>query len=180
MGDIVSFPTSLEDNADFVADLCRFAEGLLTEAAVKKKYRFDDSTWDALGGDDALVEKIEAEKVRRMRSGESKREKSQLHVLRAPDVLGSIMDDPSANPRHRIDSAKVLDDFASNGPAGVPAADRFLIQINLGSDTLTFNKSIRPLEPGEIDPEDSTPNIEAGVVAAIATRKRDDGGGQLI
>ena len=29
--------------------------------------------------------------------------------------------------RHRIDSCKVLNDFAANGPDGVPAADRFII-----------------------------------------------------
>jgi hypothetical protein len=28
MGDVVSFPTALEDNQEFVADLCRFAESI--------------------------------------------------------------------------------------------------------------------------------------------------------
>jgi hypothetical protein len=87
------------------------------------------------------------------------------------------MNDPSANPRHRIDSAKVLDDFASNGPAGVPAADRFQIVINLGSDTLRFDKSIAP-DPNDVDPNDID---TTGVIAAIAMNKpgSDDGGQPL-
>ena len=178
MGDIVSFPTSLEDNADFVADLCRFAEGLLTEAAVKKKYRFDDSTWDALGSDDALVEKIEAEKVRRIRNGSAKRESAQQLVVQAPNVLGGIMLDANASPKHRIDSAKALDAFAANGPEAAPASDRFQITINLGSDVLHFDKSIA-IDANDVDPFNDTDTTPPGLLAAIAANKRkDDGGGE--
>ena len=46
------------------------------------------------------------------------------------------MHDASASPRHRIDAAKALDDFAANGPEAAPAADRFQIMINLGSRLL--------------------------------------------
>ena len=53
------------------------------------------------------------------------------------------------SPRHKIDAIRALDGMAANGPAAPPTADRFLIQINMGADTLTFNKSILPLEPGE-------------------------------
>jgi hypothetical protein len=95
--------------------------------------------------------------------------------VKGPDILDSIASDVSASPRHRVDAIKVLDTFAANGPQGVPAADRFLIQINLGSDSLVFNKSIRPLEPGEIDPDDTD---TAPMIAAITAKKEDDGGGQ--
>jgi hypothetical protein len=101
MGDVVGLAgklTHLKDNQEFVADLCRYAEGLLTEAAVKKKYRFTDDVWEKLGGDDALVEAIEAEKIRRMRDGSTKREKSQLLITKAPAILDGIMCDPSASP----------------------------------------------------------------------------------
>ena len=63
------------------------------------------------------------------------------------------MNSTEANDKHRLDACKVLDTFAANGPAGVPAADRFVIQINLGADTLTFNKSIKP-DPNDIDPSE--------------------------
>jgi hypothetical protein len=165
----------LEDNLEFVSDLCRFAENILTEQQVKKKYRFTDDVWMRLGENDSLVEKIEAEKVRRIRDGSSKREKAQLLVVRAPDVVAAIMMDPDANPRHRIDSAKVLDDFAANGPQGAPAADRFQITINLGADTLRFDKSI------EVNPNDTDPNDIGPMIAAIAMKKStDDGNGEPV
>ena len=122
MGEVIDLQSQLaqlEDNQEFVADLCRFAESILTEASVRKKYRLSESSWDALGSSDALVEKIEAEKIRRMRDGSSKREKAQLLVVKAPDVLGGIMNSTEANDRHRIDACKTLNDFAANGPGQV-------------------------------------------------------------
>jgi hypothetical protein len=168
--DLHGQPAGLEDDLEFVSDLARFAEGLLDEKAVKKKHHLSADVWERLGSDEKLIEAIEAEKVRRIRNGSSKRERAQVLVVQAPSVLGTIMNDPSANPRHRIDSAKVLDDFASNGPVGVPAADRFQIVINLGSDTLRFDKSIAP-DPNDVDPNDID---TTGVIAAIAANKKDD------
>jgi hypothetical protein len=136
MGDVVDLQTArLENDAEFVADLCRFSERILTETQVRKKWRLPDDVWEKLGSNDVLVEKIELEKVRRIRDGSSKREKAQLLVVQAPDVAAAILMDPGANPRHRLDSAKILDDFATGGPAAAAAAsDRFIIQINLGTD----------------------------------------------
>ena len=79
-----------------------YSENILSEAAVKKKYRFDDATWASLGDNEALIEKIEAEKTRRIRNGDTKRERAQVLVTQAPDVLGGIMLDASASPKHRI------------------------------------------------------------------------------
>ena len=42
MGEVVNFPTAFEDNQEFVADCCRFAEGILEEKAVRKKYKLAD------------------------------------------------------------------------------------------------------------------------------------------
>ena len=178
MGDVVNFPIAIDSDLgrQLVVDCARFREGLLEEKAIRKKYRFDEAAWEALGNDE-MVRAVEEESVRRIRDGSSKREKAQKLIVRAPDVLGKIMDDDSQSARHRIDSCKVLNDFASNGPGDTaPASDRFIIQINLGSDVLKFDKSIRPLEPGEIDPDDSSPDVDAGVVAVIATKKSQDGG----
>src|SRR6516165_10151920 len=105
------------ENDELIADLARYAEGICTEAAVRRKYRdiLNDEAWTTLGKDDLLVEMVEAEKVRRIRNGSAKREKAQQHITRAPDVLAAIMDDPKANARHRVDSAKALDSLAGNG-----------------------------------------------------------------
>jgi hypothetical protein len=179
VGDVVSFPTHLEDDLEFVADCCRYAENILTEEAVKKKYHFSDAEWERLGNDEKLIEAIELEKVRRICTGQQKRARAQVLVVKAPDVLGDIMNDASANPRHRIDSAKALDTFAGGGSETAPASDRFIIQINLGSDVLKFDKSIAP-NPNDIDPNhiDDTPQGLLPVIAANR-RKDDDGGGSI-
>jgi hypothetical protein len=175
MGDIVNFPISLDSDLgrELVIDCVRFAEGLLDERAIRKKYRFTNDDWETLGENDALVEKIEAEKLRRIRDGSSKREKAQLLVVKAPDVVAKIMLDDSANARHRIDASKTLNDFAANGPGqGAPAADRFVITINLGSDTLKFDKSIA-IDPNDVDPND-TGTAPQGLLPIIAAKKKDD------
>ena len=100
MGDVVDLPGHSkipdENDHEFISDLARFADNLLSEAAVKKKYRLAESAWEALGSNDELVEKIEAEKIRRMRSGDTAREKAQKHYVRAPDVMATILDDTGA------------------------------------------------------------------------------------
>jgi hypothetical protein len=174
MGDVVEFPilSDSELGRQLVVDCARFREGILDEKAIRKKYRFDEAAWEALGNDE-MVRAIEEESVRRIRDGSSKMEKAQLLVVKAPDVLGGIMNSADANDRHRIDACKTLNDFASNGPGqGAPAADRFVITINLGEDVLRFNKSIAP-DPHDIDPFN---DIDTGVIAAIVSKRKDDGG----
>jgi hypothetical protein len=60
--DSLSIPIDGELRHDFIVDCARFAEGILTEKAVKKKYLFDAETWERLGSDEALIEAIEVEK----------------------------------------------------------------------------------------------------------------------
>jgi hypothetical protein len=158
MGDVVSFPTSLLDDYDLLEDLARFSEGVLTQDAVKKRHRLPDSVWQQLGENDALVEKVENLKLQRIRSGLARREKSQLLAMKSPEVLSGIMLDPAANPKHRIDSAVVLDRFSANGPEKAPADDsRFIITINLNSDGSDhvehYNKSIT------INADDTPPEL---------------------
>ena len=177
-------PTSLIENHEFIADCARYAEGLLSEKDVKKRHHFDDNTWESLGNNEKLIEAIEAEKVRRIRNGSTKRERAQQLVVQAPGVLGDIMLDASASPKHRIDSAKALDAFAANGPEAAPASDRFQIIINLGDDVLKFDKSIE-INPNDIDPHNTDPNnidtTPQKLLAVIAANKRkdDDGGGAI-
>lgn len=189
MGEIVNFPISLDSDLgrQLIIDSVRFAEGLIDEQAVRKKYRLTDDVWEALGNNDAFIEKITDEKLRRTRDGSTKREKSQQLITKAPGILDSIMSDPAASPRHRVDAIKTLDTFAANGPEGVPAADRFQITIILNSDdsnqTLHFNKSIRALSPGETDPADIGPDTDTMLEesAAIASKKpTDDSNGNAI
>jgi hypothetical protein len=182
MGEVVDLhgqPAGLEDDPDFIGDLARYVEGLFSEQDVKKKHHLSADTWERLGNNEVLIEKIEAEKVRRIRNGSAKREKAQQLVVQAPDVLGGIMLDASASPKHRIDSAKALDAFAANGPEAAPASDRFQITINLGSDVLHFDKSIA-IDANDVDPFNDTETTPQGLLAAIAAKKKDDGGGEPV
>jgi hypothetical protein len=146
MGDVVDLngqPLGDDISPELVADLARFADGVLTEQFIRRKYRLSEDTWERLGDDDALVEAIEVEKVRRVRSGDTKREKAQLLVTEAPPVLAGIMNDANQSARHRIDSAKALDALSGNASENAPASDRFQITINLGSDCVErYSKSI--------------------------------------
>jgi len=138
--------SSLHDNVEFVTDMARFSEGIATQAAVRRKHHFDEATWERLASDEQLIERIEAEKLRRVRDGSFKREKAQAHVVAAPDVLNGIMIDPKQSAKHRIDSAKALDAIADPGPQRTAAdMDRVHIVIDLGADQrLVFDKPIRP------------------------------------
>jgi hypothetical protein len=172
-------PTSLIENHDFIADCARYAEGLLSEKEVKQKHHFDDDTWAQLGENDALVEAIEAEKLRRIRNGSTKRERAQKLVAQAPGVLGDIMLDASASPKHRIDASKTLDAFAANGPEAAPASERFVITINLGGDVERYSKSIA-IDANDVDPTDSSDTPQGLLPMIAANKRKDDGGGEPI
>jgi hypothetical protein len=178
VGDVVNIkPIPTRDDISFVQDMARFSEGITDEAAIRKKYRLTNDVWEALGNDDDLVRAITDEKTRRVRDGSFKREKSQQLVVRAPDVLSKIMDDDSQSARHRIDSCKVLNDLAANGPENTaPMADRFQIIIRLDADTtLQFDKG-RTVDPNDHDPH----HPDDRVFPAIAVKKEDGGSGNAI
>jgi hypothetical protein len=193
MADIVDLrtrqPTSHDDefNSQLVQDLARYSEGLVSELDIRRRYKFDESTWNALGENETLFAAIEDEKVRRIRNGQQKRERSQKLVTQAPNVLSEILCSKDANPRHRIDAARTLDDFSVDKPEAAAATDRFVINIVLNADnsgsepaTLHFNKRITPLEPNEVDPLDSSPDdlgsAPQELLAVVASKKPTDGG----
>jgi hypothetical protein len=177
MGEVVDLHSQLAhlEDDELIENLARFADGTLSEAAVKARHHLSNEDWAAMGENDRLIELVEAAKLRRIRSGATKRERAQIEIVDGPPILGKIMRDPNANERHRIDSIKTLDALASTGAEAAAAGARFEITINLGSDTEHYSKSIT------IDPNDTDPNDvdTTNVIAAITMNKpRDDGGGQ--
>src|SRR5262249_13844490 len=121
---------ALRENSELVQDLCRYAENLASESAVRRKWRLDEETWELLGADDELVRAIEEEKTRRIRSGATKRELAQAAIVRGPGVLASIMDDSRQNSRHRIDSVRALNAIADPGPEAVAGEEKVYIRID--------------------------------------------------
>jgi hypothetical protein len=140
-----SSTASLINDHGFVADMARFADKILSEAEIRKKYYLSDEDWERAGSDDALVRAIQDEKTRRVRSGLHAKEKAQKVFIKAPDVLDEILSDKNASPRHRIESSRELRAIAAVSPEHTPAAERFVININLGAgEVLRFNKPIAP------------------------------------
>ena len=90
----------------FAIDCTRFVEGLVTEAQLRKKYALDDSGWQALADHEELQRAVGAQKERRIRSGEAAREKAAALFVEAPAVLGDIIKDNTASPRHRVDAIR--------------------------------------------------------------------------
>jgi hypothetical protein len=171
----------LIENHEFVCDLARFSENLLTEKFIRKKYgNLTEATWTRLGKNDELVSAVEAEKIRRTRDGSSKREKSQQLIVAAPDILSGIMTN-AASPKHQIDAIKTLDSFTGTPGESAPVGDRFIISIVLNADdpstehTETYSKSIK-IDPDDVDPYASP----AGVIAASTKKTDGDGGGEPI
>jgi hypothetical protein len=175
MGEVIGMrdrSISIEDD-ELIENLARFADGTLSEAAVKSRHHLSNEEWSALGDSDRLVELVEAAKLRRIRTGATKRERAQIEIVDGPPILGKIMRDPNANERHRIDSIKTLDALASTGAEGAAAGARFEITINLGADHIErYSKSIA------IDPADTDPNaIDTTDVIAAITMNKSKGGG---
>ena len=155
---------SLIDNHELITDLARFSEALCTESAIRKKWHLSEDTWELLGSSDELVRAIEEEKTRRIRSGTTKCELAQQHILRGPNVLATIMDDPKANARHRVDSIKTLNAIADPGPEAAAEEQRVIIKIDLGSDTRARGQEPDPADVVIIEatPRHGTPKqIEA-------------------
>ena len=177
MGDVIDLRSQsahLEDD-ELIENLARFADGTLSEAAVKARHHLSNEEWAALGDSDRLVELVEAAKLRRIRTGATKRERAQIEIVDGPPILGKIMRDPNANARHVIDSVKALDALASTGAEAAAAGTRFEITINLGADHIEhYSKSIA------IDANDTDPNeVERATLVAITmNNSKDDGGGQ--
>ena len=73
-------------------------------------------------------------------------------------------------------SARKLRQIAANGPEAAPAADRFVITINLGAEVLHFDKSIA-IDANDVDPNDTdtAPQELPSIIAA--NQRKDDGGG---
>jgi hypothetical protein len=168
MGNVVSlhaFPIPLaeDEKFEFIEDMTRFSSGIVSEAFVRRKYRFDEKTWNKLGDDETLIELIENRKLERIRNGRQAAEKAQIHYADVGDVLGKILKDDGASPRHRIESAKELRAVSAVGPEAAPSGDRFIISIRIGNDVETYNKSVT-INADDVDP----------------TERRDDGSGEPV
>jgi hypothetical protein len=163
---------TLITKTEFLTDMARFAEGILSEADVRRRHSLGNGDWERLGSDDALVRAIEDEKIRRVRNGAHAREKAQQVFVKAPGVLDEILSDKSASPRHKIESSRELRAIAAVGPEAQSPSERFSIVINLGEDhKIKIDQPIRPNDKV----------IDSTALPMIAAKTReDDGSGEPI
>jgi hypothetical protein len=182
MGNIVDLrgrSIPIEDDA-LIEDLARYADGTLSMAAVKSRHHLNNAEWTALGENDELVEKIEARKLARIRSGATKAERAQIEVADAGPILGQIMRGPNS-PRHVIDAVRALDSLAVGGAEAAAAGARFEITIVMNSDSSGdanhiehYSKSIKS-NPNDTDPNATSTTLELSAFTAIAAKKNEDG-----
>jgi hypothetical protein len=143
----------------FVADVCRYIEDLMSADALRTKYGLlDDGAWAGLAENEPLQRAIAAAKTRRIHDGSAARERAQHAFLAAPNILNGIMNDTSASSRHRIESIRELRQIASVGPTDAQAAaerERFVININFGSNKLHKEIELKPVKPETLTIEHS-------------------------
>jgi hypothetical protein len=135
----------------FVTDCTRAGEGLITDKELVEKYEIPPDDWKEIIENTKLVRAIRAESERRVRNGEAARESAAKIFDKAPTVLGDILNDKSASPRHRIESARELRQTAIGTADSKNTADdgeKFIITINLGADHVEYyEKSRTPMKP---------------------------------
>ena len=111
-----------------------------------------DEAWERLADNAPLLKAVQAERERRITSGDAAREGAQRAFAKAPTVLGDILTDKQVSPRHRIEAARELRQTIGNGSDTSKAGERFVITINLGGDEkLVFDKARAPNEPLQSD-----------------------------
>jgi hypothetical protein len=149
----ISIPLSSDVGGAFITDCSRNRERLVSDNQICEKYGLSLNAWAEIAQNKAVRHAVNAEHERRIRNGDAAKEAAAKLFAEAPEVLGSILHNEHASPRHRIEAARELRATANTGAertGNTSDSDRFIITIDLGGDEkLKFNKRITPLTPAE-------------------------------
>src|SRR5262249_18627562 len=147
----VSIPLASDIGGAFIADCSRIRERLVSDNQICEKYGISFDAWKEIAQNKAVRLAVNAEHERRIRSGVAAQESGAKLFSEAPEVLGKILHNEHASPRHRIEAAKELRATANTGAEKTGhTADRVVIHIDLGGDQkLVFDQQIAPLMPDE-------------------------------
>jgi hypothetical protein len=120
---------------EFIVDATRAAEGLITDDDLRDKYELSVEDLQSLANNKALGRAIRDERSSRERSGAAARESAAKIFVRAPKVMGTILDNEQASPRHRIEASRELRATAiGTGDDNRPAeTEKFIIRIDLSA-----------------------------------------------
>ena len=149
----IPVPLTSDVGGAFISDCSRNRERLFSDQRLCEKYGLTMDAWAEIAQNKAVRLAVNAEHERRIRSGVAAQESAAKLFSEAPEVLGTILRDQHASPRHRIEAARELRATANTGAertGNTSDSDRFIITINLGSDEkIKINKRIAPLTPDE-------------------------------
>src|SRR5215475_12068281 len=104
----VSVPLNSDVGGALITDLARNKERLFSDAQVIEKYDISEKAWTEITQSKAVRLAVNAEHERRMLNGIAAQESAAKIFTEAPEVLGSILRDNHASPRHRIEASKEL------------------------------------------------------------------------
>jgi hypothetical protein len=133
----------------WVTDACRNAEQLMTDAELQDKYGVTSTELEQFSQNKTLVRAIQDERARRIRNGVAAQESAALEFSKAPKILGTILGNKDASPRHRIEAAQALRAAARSGSdiMSPDASDRVSIVINIGAEErLVIDQPKKPIE----------------------------------
>src|SRR5262249_10342780 len=132
----VRVPLNSDVGGAFITDCARNRERLFSDDQIREKYEItSDADWSAITQNKALRLAINAECERRMLNGIAAQEAAAKIFMDSPTIMGEILNDKSASPRHRIEASKELRATARVGDEKSDTeVDRVVINISLGAD----------------------------------------------
>jgi hypothetical protein len=131
----VAVPLDSAIGGAFISDCSRNREQLFSDQRLCEKYGLTMDAWAEIAKNQAFRLAVDAEHERRMLNGDAAREGAAKQFTKAPTILGEILEDQKASPRHRIEAAKELRATANTGSEKTgTSAEKYTITINLGAD----------------------------------------------
>ena len=129
----------------FVTDASRNRERLFSDQRLIEKYGLTMADWKEIAKNEAFLLAVAAEVERRTYNGDAAREAAAKQFTEAPQVLGDILRNENASPKHRIDAARELRSAANVGDEkSKDDADRYIITINMGNDQVVVDSGPLP------------------------------------
>jgi len=147
----ISIPLASDVGGAFITDCSRNRERLFSDQQICEKYGLTMNAWAEIARKQAVRLAVNAEHERRTFNGDAAREAAAKFFTKAPEVLDTILNDKSANARHRIEAAKELRATANVGAENSgKIAERFTIVIDLGADQkIKIDQPIAPMTSEE-------------------------------
>src|SRR5262245_9617103 len=156
----VSVPLTSDVGGALVTDLARNKEQLFSDAQVIEKYDITPDDWTAITQSKAIRLLVNAEHERRTLRGIAAQEAAAKIFMDSPTVMGEILNDKSASPRHRIEASKELRATAHPGDEKPgDTSDRYVITINLGKDESGKDEKI-VIDSGPLPPKRDSEDAE--------------------